>query len=88
MTELLIDDYSAWLTARHSKEGTIYHCLRTLKPAADKGLSLEELEAMDACDFYCLITGHRTASRHTPRALYQSVITYREFLWRTGREIE
>ena len=87
MTELLIDDYSAWLTARKYKEGTIYNYLRPIKTAAAKGLTLEELEAMDAGDFYSLITGHRTASRHTPRALYQSVITYREFLWRTGRDV-
>lgn len=85
MTELLIDDYSAWLTARKYKAGTIYNYLRPIKTAAEKGLSLEELEAMDAGDFYCLITGHRTAFGHSPRALYQSVTTYREFLRRTGR---
>lgn len=35
MTELLIDDYSAWLTARKYKAGTLReHCIRVLSRTA------------------------------------------------------
>lgn len=84
-TDILLDDYTAWLHTRRYKESTIYTYLRPIKIAAERGLQFAEVSALGPEGLYNLVTGHRTASRHTPRAMYQSVLIYREFLMRTGR---
>jgi hypothetical protein len=83
-SDLQIESFTTWLSKKGYKDRTIYNYVRPLKIAAEKGLSFAELDSLDMIDFYCMVTGHQTSSRNSARNLYQGVLAYRDFIWRTG----
>lgn len=86
-SDLQIESFNTWLSKKGYKERTIYNYVRPLKIAAEKGLSFAELDSLDMIDFYCMVTGHQTSSRNSARNLYQGVLAYRDFIWRTGKDL-